>query len=153
MRLSTKGRYGLRAMLALARLDGLGPIPLKEVAEIENLSEAYLEQLVSELRKAGLVQSVRGSQGGYLLAKDPSTITTGDIIRILEGPIGPVQCVVEVPGTEICDCADSCVERLLWKRLRDSMVQVLDGITLADLVGEEQNMSFSSTASKNDRNC
>ena len=141
MKLSTKGRYGMRAMLALARRYGEGPIPLKEVAKTESLSEAYLEQLVSELRKAGLVRSVRGAQGGYLLAKKPAAITAGDIIRVLEGPIGPVQCVVDLPDTEICDCAESCVERLLWQRLRDSMAQVLDSITLADLMAEEKKLS------------
>lgn len=141
MKLSTKGRYGMRAMLALARRYGEGPIPLKEVAEAESLSEAYLEQLVSELRKAGLIRSVRGAQGGYLLAKKPSVITAGDIIRVLEGPIGPVECVADIPGAEICDCAESCVERLLWKRLRDSMAQVLDSITLADLMAEERKLS------------
>ena len=151
MRLSTKGRYGIRAMLVLARRYGEGPVPLKEIAEIESLSEAYLEQLVSELRKAGLVRSVRGAQGGYLLAKDPAIITTGDIIRVLEGPIGPVQCVVEFPGTDTCDCAESCVERLLWKRLRDSMVQVLDSITLADLMAEEKKLNPSSGTG--DRSC
>ncbi|MGI6128568.1 MAG: RrF2 family transcriptional regulator [bacterium] len=151
MRLSTKGRYGIRAMLALARLYGQGPIPLKEVAEIESLSEAYLEQLISELRKAGLVRSVRGAQGGYLLAKEPDSITTGDIIRVLEGPIGPVQCVIEIPGTDTCDCAESCVERLLWKRLRDSMVQVLDSITLADLMAEEKRLN--PVSDTGDRSC
>jgi Rrf2 family cysteine metabolism transcriptional repressor len=151
VRLSTKGRYGIRAMLALARLYGQGPIPLKEVAEIESLSEAYLEQLISELRKAGLVRSVRGAQGGYLLAKEPDSITTGDIIRVLEGPIGPVQCVIEIPGTDTCDCAESCVERLLWKRLRDSMVQVLDSITLADLMAEEKRLN--PVSDTGDRSC
>ncbi|HHT70585.1 MAG TPA: Rrf2 family transcriptional regulator [Firmicutes bacterium] len=140
MRLSTKGRYGMRAMLALARRYGEGPVPLKEVAETESLSESYLEQLVSELRKAGLIRSVRGAQGGYYLAKEPSIITAGDIIRVLEGPIGPVQCVVDLPGIDICDCAESCVERLLWQRLRDSMAQVLDSITLADLMAEEKKL-------------
>lgn len=151
MKLSTKGRYGMRAMLALARRYGEGPIPLKEVAEIESLSEAYLEQLVSELRKAGLVRSVRGAQGGYLLARKPSSITAGDIIRVLEGPIGPVHCVVELPGADICNCAESCVERLLWQRLRDSMAQVLDSISLADLMAEEKKLS--PITDTGERNC
>ncbi|BCV25196.1 MAG TPA: Rrf2 family transcriptional regulator [Firmicutes bacterium] len=141
MRLSTKGRYGMRAMLALARWYGEGPVPLKSVAEQEGLSEPYLEQLMSELRKAGLVKSVRGAQGGYLLGREPAAITAGDIIRVLEGPIGPVQCVVEFPGGEVCDCAETCVERILWERLRDSIAQVLDGITLADLLLEEKKLA------------
>ncbi|NMA54681.1 MAG: Rrf2 family transcriptional regulator [Firmicutes bacterium] len=152
MKLSTKGRYGMRAMLALARRYGDGPIPLKEVAEIESLSESYLEQLAGELRKAGLVRSVRGAQGGYYLAKEPALITAGDIIRVLEGPIGPVQCVIESPDMDdACDYAESCVERLLWQRLRDSMVKVLDSITLADLMAEGKRIGPAPSA-KN-KNC
>ncbi|HHY35829.1 MAG TPA: Rrf2 family transcriptional regulator [Firmicutes bacterium] len=144
MRLSTKGRYGMRAMLALARRYGEGPVPLKEIAEGEGLSEAYLEQLMSELRKAGLVRSVRGAQGGYLLGREPAAITAGDIIRVLEGPIGPVQCVIEIPGGEVCHRAEYCVERILWERLRDSIAQVLDGSTLADLLVEEKKIALAS---------
>ncbi|NLY49878.1 MAG: Rrf2 family transcriptional regulator [Firmicutes bacterium] len=153
MRLSTKGRYGMRAMLALAQRRGEGPVPLKEIAVSKGLSEPYLEQLMSELRKAGLVRSVRGAQGGYLLGRDPENITAGDIIRVLEGPIGPVQCVVDLPGSDdVCDLADSCVERVLWEKLRDSITSVLDGITLANLLEEDKKLG-SPNSNVEERGC
>lgn len=87
MKISTKGRYGLTIMIELAKRHGEGPISLKSIAQTNDLSEHYLEQLIAPLRNAGLVRSIRGAYGGYVLGKDPSTITAGDIIRVLEGPI------------------------------------------------------------------
>ena len=84
MRISTRGRYGLRAMVELALAFGQGPVPLKEIATKQGLSEHYLEQLMGSLRKAGIVKSVRGAQGGYQLAKDPAEISTGEVLRVLE---------------------------------------------------------------------
>lgn len=133
MKLSTKGRYGVKAMLDLALYSGSGPLPLKTVAERQNISEPYLEQLISTLRKAGLVKSVRGAQGGYQLAYDISEITVGDIIRALEGPIAPTDCVIEGEPPN-CDRADCCVTRLVWEKVRDSITDVLDNITLQDMV-------------------
>lgn len=132
MRLSTKGHYGLKAMFDLAQHFGSDPIPLKSVAERQNLPEYYLEQLIAVLRKAGLVKSVRGAQGGYILAKNPEEIKVGDIIRALEGPIAPVECVNEFVPTE-CDNADHCITRSVWARVRDSIVDVLDSISLDDM--------------------
>lgn len=120
-------------MFDLAQHHGEGPIPLKSVAERQDLSEHYLEQLIAGLRKAGLVKSVRGAQGGYSLAKDPSEIRVGDIIRVLEGPIAPVECVNQ-EDHEFCDKADFCITRGVWEKVRDSITQVLDSITLADMV-------------------
>jgi Rrf2 family cysteine metabolism transcriptional repressor len=143
----------MRAMLVLAQRRGEGPVPLKEIAVSKGLSEPYLEQLMSELRKAGLVRSVRGAQGGYLLGRDPENITAGDIIRVLEGPIGPVQCVVDLPGSDdVCDLADSCVERVLWEKLRDSITSVLDGITLANLLEEDKKLG-SPNSNVEERGC
>lgn len=132
LRLSTKGHYGLKAMFDLAQNYGTDPIPLKSVAERQSLSEHYLEQLIAVLRKAGLVNSVRGAQGGYILARDPSEIKVGDVIRALEGPIAPVECVNELEPVE-CDKADCCITRNVWARLRDSITEVMDSITLADM--------------------
>ncbi|MGB9803000.1 RrF2 family transcriptional regulator [Desulfofundulus sp.] len=132
MRLSTRGHYGLKAMFDLAQHYGTEPIPLKSVAERQNLSEHYLEQLIARLRKAGLVKSVRGAQGGYILAREPEKIKVGDIIRALEGPIAPVECVKEVDPKE-CDQADYCISRTVWARVRDSIAEVLDSISLADM--------------------
>lgn len=138
MRFSTKGEYGLMACYDLARYGGGDPVPLKAIAERQGISEAYLEQLVGALRRAGLVRSVRGAQGGYTLGRKPAEITVGDVIRVLEGPIAPVDCVAPgEAGAETC-CARSagCVTRPIWERLRDSMERVLDSISLADLVAE-----------------
>ncbi len=132
MRLSTRGHYGLKAMFDLAQNHGSGPISLRIVAQRQNLSDNYLEQLIAMLRKAGLVKSMRGAKGGYFLARDPAEIRVGDVIRALEGPIAPVHCVSEKnPGN--CNEADNCITRTVWVRVRDSIAHVLDSITLADL--------------------
>lgn len=132
MRLSTRGHYGLKAMFDLAENFGADPIPLKSVADRQNISDSYLEQLIAVLRKAGLVKSVRGAQGGYILARNPGDITVGEIIRVMEGPIAPVECVSEVEPTE-CDRFDNCITRTVWARVRDSIAQVLDSISLEDM--------------------
>ena len=137
MRLSTRGHYGLKAMFDLAHNYGSGPISLKTVAERQNLSDHYLEQLIAMLRKAGLVKSMRGAKGGYFLAREPSEIRVGDVIRALEGPIAPVHCVSETdPGN--CNEADYCITRTVWARVRDGIAKVLDSITLADLCREAE---------------
>ncbi|MDO7788717.1 RrF2 family transcriptional regulator [Desulforamulus aquiferis] len=132
MRLTTKGHYGLKAMFDLAMHYGSGPIPLKVVAERQGISENYLEQLAAVLRKAGLVKSIRGAQGGYILAKLPSEIKVGDVIRVLEGPIAPLECVSELETT-ICEKGQFCISRDIWARVRDSIAEVLDSITLEDM--------------------
>lgn len=124
MKISTKGRYGLTIMMELAAKFGEGPISLKSIAEKNQLSEHYLEQLVAPLRNAGLVKSIRGAYGGYILSKEPSDITSGDIIRILEGPISPVDFTEE----------DDPAKRHLWLRIRDSIAEVLDSTTLENLI-------------------
>ncbi|CUH97414.1 hypothetical protein P22_3544 [Propionispora sp. 2/2-37] len=134
MKLSTKGRYGVAAMYDLALHYGEGPIPLKSVASRQEISEHYLEQLMGILRKAGYVQSIRGAQGGYILTQDPEQISVGDIIRIMEGPIAPVDCLLTDTGdNQYCDRAGRCVTRGVWARVRDSIAEVLDSISLADL--------------------
>ena len=138
MKISTKGRYGVTAMYELALHFGQGPLPLKLVAEKQNISEAYLEQLMGSLRRAGFVRSVRGSQGGYELTKGPGSITVGDVIRALEGPIAPVECVID-DDTDYCHRADSCITRGIWAKVRDSINKVVDSITLADLCNDEKN--------------
>lgn len=140
MRLSTRGHYGLKAMFDLARHYGAGPIPLKSVAERQNISEYYLEQLIALLRKGGLVKSVRGARGGYALARPPGEIRVGDVIRIVEGPIAPVECVSEIKAAE-CGQADSCITRMVWEKVRDSIAQAVDSITLEDMCREEEERS------------
>lgn len=114
-------------MMALANSTGDGPTSLKKIAQTHDLSEHYLEQLIPPLRNAGLVKSIRGAYGGYMLAKNPADITAGDIIRVLEGPISPVE----------FDQEQDPAKRDLWRRIRDSIVNVLDSTTLEDLVNYE----------------
>lgn len=137
MKLSTKGRYGVMACYDLARHAADAPVTLRAVAERQGISEGYLEQLMAALRRAGLVRSVRGPQGGYALSRSPERVTVGDVIRVLEGPIAPVDCVNEdASAFQHCAKTSGCVTRFIWERLRDSMARVLDSITLADLVAE-----------------
>jgi len=143
MKLSTKGRYGLKAILQLA-VDSKGEqVSLKSIAEKQNISENYLEQLFAALRKAGLVKSIRGSQGGYMLGKPAKDITVGEVLRALEGSLAPVDCVVENAPKE-CSRAEECVTRIIWRKMRDSINSVVDSITLDDLLNDYNNISASS---------
>ncbi|RBP45533.1 RrF2 family transcriptional regulator [Garciella nitratireducens] len=133
MKLSTKGRYGVTAMFDLAVRYGQGPISIKEISDRQGISEPYLEQLFSSLRKSGLVTSIRGAQGGYILARHPKDITVGEVIRVLEGPIAPTDCVLEEDPV-LCKKSDICVTREIWAEIRDSISKVIDNITLLDMV-------------------
>jgi Rrf2 family cysteine metabolism transcriptional repressor len=124
LKISTKGRYGLTIMMELANRFGEGPISLKSIAQKHDLSEHYLEQLVAPLRNAGLVKSIRGAYGGYVLSKSADDITAGDVIRVLEGPISPVEFTEE----------EDPAKRYLWLRIRDAISNVLDSTTLRDLI-------------------
>jgi len=141
LKISTKGHYGVQAMFDLAQHYGEGPISLKSVAERQDLSEHYLEQLIAGLRKAGLVRSVRGAQGGYILAREPADIKVGDIIRVLEGPIAPVECVND-EDREQCMKAEYCITRNVWEKVRNSIEEVLDSITLEDMVKEAEKVKM-----------
>jgi Rrf2 family protein len=134
MILSTKGRYGLKMMYEFALNYGKGPMSLKDVAQKQQLSETYLEQLIAHLKKAGLVTSVRGAQGGYELIRKPEEITVGEIIRVLEGPLAPSECVMD--DEPECTKAEYCVTRLIWEKIRDSINNVVDSITLNDMVND-----------------
>lgn len=137
MKISTKGRYGLTIMMELAIKHGEGPTSLKRIAEKNNLSEHYLEQLIAPLRNAGLVKSIRGAYGGYILSRPPHEISTGNIIRILEGPISPVDFEEE----------DDPAKRNLWLRIRDSIANVLDTTTLEHLINYKEESEQDKAAS------
>lgn len=136
MKLSTKGKYGVKALFELALHEGAGPMSLKAIAERQGLSEHYLEQLAAPLRKAGLITSVRGAQGGYVLSRPANQITIGDIIRVLEGPIGFSDCSVE--GETNPDCAANCVVHGVWEKVTKQIVAVIDSITLFDLAEQHR---------------
>ena len=135
MKLSTKGRYGLKAMLDLAIHNAEGQIALKSIAERQEVSENYLEQLFALLKKAGLVKSIRGSQGGYNLASQPQNITVGSILRALEGSLAPVECVTEIDPA-VCIRSEGCATKLIWEKIRDKINEVVDSITLQDLLDD-----------------
>lgn len=133
VKLSAKGEYGVRAMTILALDFRSGPVPLREIARRENISYQFLEQIFLPLRRAGLIDSVRGAKGGYALARPPEQIRVGEIVRALEGRIAPVECVSDDNG-ESCVRSPACLTRGIWEKLRDRMEQVLDEITLADVI-------------------
>lgn len=138
LRVSTKGEYGVRIMVDLARHYGDRPRSLSDISQAEMLPLAYLEQLIKLLREADppLVISTRGAHGGYRLSRPPAAITMGEVVRVLEGPIAPMICATEGEMTQICGLLDSCKTKYLWARVRDAVAQTLDSITLADLVAE-----------------
>jgi Rrf2 family protein len=137
MRLSTAaGRYGVRAMYDLALHYGKGPVAGKAIAERQNISLPYLEQLLTRLRRGGLVQTVRGPQGGYLLARTPSRIKVGEIISTLEGPTTMSHCVSSHGDSMDCGHAEGCVSRVLLKKLDAQIKAALNSTTLRDLCRE-----------------
>ncbi len=138
MKVSTKGRYGLKAMVDLAvHCKGNLCVSLKSIAERQGISEAYLEQLMAVLKKNGFVKSIRGAQGGYILAKDLEEISVGDILRALEGPLNVVECVSDKKnvscGSGTCK---KCVTKNVWEKISDSLSEVVDSISLKDLADE-----------------
>lgn len=130
MRLSTRGRYAVRAMLDLATHPQNGPVSLQEVAERIGVSAKYLDQILSRMRNAGLVRAVRGAKGGFTLSKDPSATTLLEILRVVEGPIAVVECV-QTPS--LCERAKDCVAREVWAEVGRAIEGVLGSLTLADL--------------------
>ena len=133
MMVSTRGRYALRVMIDLAEHNNGKFIPLKDIAERQEISEKYLEQIIGRLSKAGLVQSARGAQGGYKLTKAPSECTVGEILRVLEGDLAPVACAASVHPA-LCPRLDDCVTTEVWRRIGEAINNVVDNITLADLL-------------------
>jgi Rrf2 family protein len=142
MMFSTKAEYGVRLMVQLARRPGDEPVSLTEIAELDGLPVAYLEHLVARLRKAGLVESRRGARGGYLLARAAGEITMAEVVAALEGSIAPIECITEgADGHLICsretDADHICPTKLLWTRVRGSIVRTLEDTRLADLVQDK----------------
>ncbi|SDY53125.1 RrF2 family transcriptional regulator [Lachnobacterium bovis] len=132
MKISTKGRYALRLMVDIAVHSDGHPISLKDVAKRQNISDKYLEQIISILNKAGCVRSIRGAQGGYLLNVDPKECTVGRILRITEGSLAPVSCIED--DELVCERADKCVTSFVYMKINEAVKNVVDNITLQDLV-------------------
>ena len=138
MKISTKGRYALQLMLDIALNDAKTPVRIKDIAERQQISDKYLEQIVSSLNKAGFVKSLRGPQGGYRLTKKPEEYTVGMILRLIEGSLAPVACLDD--DINNCTRADRCPTLILWEKLYDAISEVVDNITLADLISWQKNM-------------
>ena len=140
MRLSTRGRYAVRAMVDVAMHGADGPVPREQIAARQEVSALYLAQLLAKLGKAGLVESVKGPGGGYLLARPASGIRAGDIIRAVEEPLAPVACVDDPPD-EPCHRRAECVTHLLWTELGQRIEAFLDGVTLQDLCDQASELT------------
>jgi Rrf2 family protein len=134
MQLSTKARYATRAMIELASRYGQGPTLLKEVAQSQEISEKYLEQLMAPLRAAGLIYTLRGNKGGYILGRDPREINLYSVISVVEGSLAPVPCVDKA---EICHRASFCVARKVWSDLKAKIIGELESLNLAELAARD----------------
>ena len=149
MIISTKGRYGVRAMFVLAKQYHLKePTSIKYIATEQAISEQYLEQLFSKLKKAELIHSIRGQKGGYTLTKSPDSISVGDIVRALEGPLAPSECVVD--NYDYCENIECCTTRSMWKKIYDGFNQVVDSVSLGDMLEEYK---VNSKENKQDGRC
>ena len=137
MRISSKGHYGLLAAAELARRYDRGLVSLAEIAAVEHLPLPYLEQIIAPLRMAGVVEATRGLHGGYRLARHPSEVTVSEVVRWLEGPIALVECTSEGYQTGACEREASCTSRGVWKQVSDAIHQVLNTMTLADLIAHD----------------
>ncbi|MBQ9580655.1 MAG: Rrf2 family transcriptional regulator [Lachnospiraceae bacterium] len=141
MKLSTKGRYGLRAFVDIATYSEKEPVSLAEVAKRQDISISYLEQLMTKLKKANLVESVRGASGGYVLTRKPEEISVGDVLRALEGDLSPVECATEEESCEhSCGATGHCTTRLVWKKINDSVNDTINNIFISELVNDSRNV-------------
>jgi len=143
MKISTKIRYGARAMLELAYHYGEGPIELKEIAKRENISLKYLEQVINPLRAAGLVKSIRGAKGGYSLAKPPSEICLYDVVETLDGPLNLLECLRD---SKVCQKVPSCVTRDIWQEVSEAISKIFYSVTLEDMVNRKMEKEGSNSS-------
>ncbi|NLM10462.1 MAG: Rrf2 family transcriptional regulator [Clostridiaceae bacterium] len=137
MKISTKGRYGLRAMVDLAVFSGGEHVSLSSIAERQMISVNYLEQVFSVLRKAGLVRSIKGAQGGYTLTDEPSNIYVGSILRVLEGELS----VIEFDNSECRNMIQACLKDMVWDRMNECLNEMVDSITLEDLANDYRRLN------------
>ena len=133
MKLSTKGEYASRAMLELALRYDEGPLHIRDISAAQEIPERFLEQILLLLKRAGYLRSKKGPNGGYFLAKPPSRISVAEVIRVMDGPLAPIDCV-SVTAHEICPCERGCGLKGLWKEIRDAVATILERTTFDDLV-------------------
>lgn len=149
MKLSTKGRYGLRAMIDLASHEEEGAVSIASISERQNISESYLEQLVRPLRKAGFIESA-GSRRWICTVKPADSISVGDVLRVLEGGLEAVTCSVN-EGLGGCDAADFCVTRFVWQRINEGITNAVDSISLGELVQQSRQLEKNRNSDRNDK--
>ena len=137
LKISTKGRYGLRALIDLAQYSEIEPVSASSIANRQGISERYLEQLLTLMKKAGLIKSIRGAGGGYVLAKHEEEISVGDVLRALEGNLESVECTA-FGQEDICEAAGGCVTKYVWQRINESINRAVDEINLKQLVDESK---------------
>jgi Rrf2 family iron-sulfur cluster assembly transcriptional regulator len=141
MILSTKGRYGLRAIVDLAAHSEEGPVSIHSIALRQNITEKYLEQLIGKLKRAGLVTSIRGASGGYLLARPPEQISVGDVLLVLEGDLKPTECAgLDDPSTA-CEASGSCVTKYVWQKIYRNIEDTVSHIYLDELVAQSRELN------------
>lgn len=147
MKISTKGRYGLRALIDVAQYSEIEPVAISSIAARQDISERYLEQLMAMLKKAGLIKSIRGAGGGYVLAKNMDDISVGEVLRALEGTLEPVECA-GFQETDSCKAAGGCVTKYVWQRINDSINRTVDEIRISQLVEESKRVQVDVDAPK-----
>ena len=135
MKVSTKGDYGVRALVELAHRYGQGPVQSAAIASRQEIPETYLDQLLTTLRRAGFIRSVRGPQGGHALISEPHEVRMSDVMVVLEGSLAPIACVDD---PDACTKEGGCVQREVWERVRDATQEILDSVTIADLAEKER---------------
>ncbi|MEK6300212.1 MAG: Rrf2 family transcriptional regulator [Acidobacteriota bacterium] len=138
MQISTKGKYSVRAVLDIAQYSNGSPVPLAAISKREGISLQFLEQLFQQLRKGNVVNSVRGPHGGYVLAREPSAITIGEIVRLIEPPLYTSSCFSNDGAVENCRIGETCIGGAIWKQLAEHVDSFLDSITLADLANKSK---------------
>lgn len=138
MKVSTKGDYGVRALVELAHRYGQGPVQSATIASRQEIPEPYLDQLLTTLRRAGFIRSVRGPQGGHALINEPHTVRMSDVMVVLEGTLAPSACVDD---PDACKKEGGCVQREVWERVRDATQEILDSVSIADLAEKERENS------------
>lgn len=147
MKISTKGRYGLRALIDLAQYSEIEPVSINSIAARQGISERYLEQLMTLMKKAGLIKSIRGAGGGYVLAKEMGEISVGDVLRALEGNLQPVECAA-FSQEDSCEASGGCVTKYVWQRINESINKTVDEISLKQLVEESKNVKTTHSSDK-----
>lgn len=147
MKISTKGRYGLKAVLDIAMHDEASSV--NSIAARQCISENYLERLIAMLKKAGIVNSLRGAQGGYVLARPAEEISVGEVLRALEGDLNPVDCT-EIDGSgDFCEGADTCITKFVWKRISDSINQAVNNLMISELARDGRHLIEEKGVDKN----